>query len=88
MDLKKAKDLAESSSHAKSLFLAQTGHELRTPLNAVLGFSDVLQNEVFGPLGGDKYREYARHINQSGTQLLTVIDNILEFTNAEPALSS
>ncbi|MDH3231823.1 MAG: PAS domain-containing protein, partial [Alphaproteobacteria bacterium] len=80
MELQTAKELAESSSRAKSLFLAQVGHELRTPLNAVLGFSDVLQNEVFGPLGSAKYRDYARHINQSGAQLLGVINNILEFT--------
>jgi len=80
IELTKAKELAESSSRAKSLFLAQVGHELRTPLNAVLGFSDVLLSEVFGPLGSDKYRDYARHINQSGAQLLTVINNILEFT--------
>ena len=80
MELQAAKELAESSSRAKSLFLAQVGHELRTPLNAVLGFSDVLQSEVFGPLGNEKYRDYAKHINQSGTQLLTVVNNILEFT--------
>jgi PAS domain S-box-containing protein len=80
LDLLKAKHLAESSSRAKSLFLAQVGHELRTPLNAVLGFSDVLQSEVFGPLGSDKYRDYASDIHRSGTQLLTVINNILEFT--------
>ncbi len=80
LELKKAKDLAESSSRAKSLFLAQVGHELRTPLNAVLGFADVLQSEVFGPLGSDKYRDYANHIHESGTQLLSVINNILEFT--------
>ncbi len=80
LELKKAKDLAESSSRAKSLFLAQVGHELRTPLNAVLGFADVLQSEVFGPLGNDKYHDYAAHIHDSGTQLLTVINNILEFT--------
>jgi PAS domain S-box-containing protein len=80
LELQKAKELAESSSRAKSLFLAQVGHELRTPLNAVLGFSDVLQSEVFGPLGSDKYRDYATHIHQSGAQLLTVINNILEFT--------
>ncbi|UCH74346.1 MAG: PAS domain-containing protein [Rhodospirillales bacterium] len=80
IELKKAKDLAESSSRAKSMFLAQVGHELRTPLNAVLGFSDVLKSEVFGPLGSKKYREYAEHINQSGTQLLNVINNILDFT--------
>ena len=80
LELHKAKELAESSSRAKSLFLAQVGHELRTPLNAVLGFSDVLQSEVFGPLGSDKYCDYAAHIHHSGTQLLSVINNILEFT--------
>jgi PAS domain S-box-containing protein len=80
LELQEAKELAESSSRAKSLFLAQVGHELRTPLNAVLGFSDVLQSEVFGSLGSGKYRDYAKHIHQSGTQLLGVINNILEFT--------
>ena len=83
LELRKAKELAESSSRAKSHFLAQMSHELRTPLNAILGFSELLQSEAFGPLGSEKYVEYAKGVNQSGTHLLDLINDILEFTELE-----
>src|SRR6185437_11347997 len=66
------KTRAEEANHAKSEFLANMSHELRTPLNAIIGFSEIMQSGMFGPLG-DKYREYCRDIQESGRYLLDVI---------------
>ncbi|MBY6263019.1 PAS domain-containing sensor histidine kinase [Azospirillum sp. 412522] len=74
---------AESASRAKSAFLAQMSHELRTPLNAVLGFSEMLLSEAFGPLGNPRYRSYAGDIRDAGTHLLALIDDILELSRLE-----
>ena len=82
-ELRQAMDAANAANRAKSLFLAQVSHELRTPLNAVIGFAGMLVQQFLGPLGSDKYEEYARDIEKSGRQLLDVINNILEFTKAE-----
>jgi PAS domain S-box-containing protein len=81
--LKKALDRAEAANRAKSAFLATMSHELRTPLNAILGFSDVLQNELFGPVGNSRYKDYARNINGSGAHLLAVINDILDITKLD-----
>src|SRR5262245_23771804 len=59
VDLKAALAAADAASKVKSDFLAAMSHELRTPLNAVIGFSEVMVNEVFGPLGNERYHEYA-----------------------------
>ena len=61
--------------------LARISHDLRTPLNAVIGFSDVMQRELFGPLGNSRYQEYARHIRQSGDELLRATENTLAMTS-------
>jgi two-component system cell cycle sensor histidine kinase PleC len=82
-ELEKARDAAESANRAKSQFLANISHELRTPLNAVIGFSSILMNQLFGPLGEQKYLEYARDINESGTHLLDIINDILDLSKAE-----
>ena len=77
------KDRAEAANRAKSEFLANMSHELRTPLNAVIGFSEVMQSGLFGPLGSDRYEEYARDIHQSGNYLLNVINDILDMSKIE-----
>src|SRR5262249_43839658 len=67
------KTRAEEANQAKSKFLANMSHELRTPLNAIIGFSEIMESGMFGPIGSDKYREYCRDIHQSGQYLLEVI---------------
>jgi len=71
---------AAAASEAKSQFLAAMSHELRTPLNAVIGFSQILQAEAFGSLGNPRYLEYARDILSSGTHLLSLVEDVLEFS--------
>ncbi len=74
---------AERASRAKSEFLALMSHELRTPLNAVLGFSELLMSEAFGPLGSPRYRDYAADIRDSGEHLLALINDILDLSRSE-----
>ena len=71
-----ARDEAESASRAKTQFLANMSHELRTPLNAVIGFSEILNRELFGALGEQRYRDYARMIHESGEHLSHVVNDI------------
>jgi signal transduction histidine kinase len=74
---------AREASQAKSDFLANMSHELRTPLNAIIGFSDVLRQEMLGPLGAPRYRAYAEDIHASGTHLLGLISDVLDHAKAE-----
>jgi two-component system cell cycle sensor histidine kinase PleC len=74
---------AEAANHAKSEFLANMSHELRTPLNAINGFSEIMASEMFGPLGHDRYREYAGDILSSGQHLLSLINDILDMSKIE-----
>jgi two-component system cell cycle sensor histidine kinase PleC len=77
------KTRAEEANAAKSKFLANMSHELRTPLNAIIGFSEIMESEMFGPLGADKYIEYSRDIRESGEYLLDVINDILDMSKIE-----
>jgi two-component system cell cycle sensor histidine kinase PleC len=77
------KTRAEEANQAKSKFLANMSHELRTPLNAIIGFSEIMESGMFGPLGADKYIEYARDIRESGEYLLDVINDILDMSKIE-----
>ncbi len=83
IELIKAKEAAESSSRIKSEFLANMSHELRTPLNAIIGFSSIMQDELFGKMNNKKYIEYSGDINSSGTHLLEVIGDILDVSKIE-----
>ncbi|URD37418.1 ATP-binding protein [Methylobacterium tardum] len=77
------KAAAEAASQAKSEFLANMSHELRTPLNAIIGFADVMENAVLGPLGTPRYTEYCRDIRESGSHLLSMIGDILDMARLE-----
>ena len=77
------KGQAEAANRAKAEFLANMSHELRTPLNAVIGFSEIMEAQSFGPLGSDKYRHYAADILKSGRYLLNVVSDILDMSSLE-----
>jgi signal transduction histidine kinase len=67
----------------RARFLAHLSHELRTPLNSVLGFSEAMQAELFGPLGHAKYRSYADNIHTAGTRLLGLLTDLLDLSRAD-----
>jgi signal transduction histidine kinase len=71
------------ASEAKSQFLTNMSHEFRTPLNAIVGFSEMLEQQVFGPLGQPRYLEYARDIRASANHLLALVQRMLDLAEAE-----
>jgi PAS domain S-box-containing protein len=81
--LRTAKEAAELADRAKSEFLANTSHELRTPLNAIIGFAEVLQMEILGPLGNEQYRGYINDIHSSAQHLLALINDVLEVSKID-----
>ena len=83
VELLAAKERAEGASIAKSRFLATVSHELRTPLNAIIGFSEVMRDGAFGPIGDERYRRFADSIHEAGDRLLKMINDIIDLANAE-----
>lgn len=71
-------DTAQAASRAKTELLANIGHELRTPLNAIIGFSELMSQQAFGPVGDERYLEYAKNTHACGLHLIGVINNILQ----------
>jgi signal transduction histidine kinase len=83
LDLASALTVAAESSRTKSAFLASMSHELRTPLNAVIGFSETMMMEAFGPMGSQRYKDYAADINASGAHLLSLINDVLDLSRLD-----
>ncbi len=83
LDLLKAKNSVERAYAAKTQFLANMSHELRTPLNAIIGFSEMIQRQLLGPIGTEKYLEYIDGIRESGEHLLDLISDILDMSKIE-----
>ncbi|NWG25792.1 MAG: PAS domain-containing sensor histidine kinase [Pseudorhodoplanes sp.] len=82
-DLIEAKRKAEDSSAAKSEFIARISHEIRTPLNAIIGFSEVMMRERFGPIANERYRDYLRDIHSSGEHLVELLGDLIDLTRIE-----
>jgi signal transduction histidine kinase len=82
-ELTRARDDAKAADKAKSAFLATMSHELRTPLNAIIGFSEMIQTELLGPIGNAYYKGYATNIFNSGTHLLGIINDILDISKLD-----
>jgi len=78
-----ARQQAEKASSAKSDFLAKISHEMRTPLNAIIGFSEVMMAESFGPVGNERYRDYLKDINTSGSHLVSLLNDLLDLSKIE-----
>ena len=83
IQLIEAKTESDFANRAKSEFLANMSHELRTPLNAIIGFSEIIKDEVFGPIGQKQYGEYANDIHASGRYLLKIINDVLDVARIE-----
>lgn len=82
-ELTQARAVAERSSSQKTEFLARVSHEIRTPLNAIIGFSELMMDEKFGPIGSDRYRDYLRDINKSGNHVLDLVNDLLDISKIE-----
>ena len=82
-ELTQARAQAERASSQKTDFLARISHEIRTPLNAIIGFSELMMDEKFGPIGSDRYRDYLRDINRSGNHVLDLVNDLLDISKIE-----
>ncbi|MFA6280763.1 MAG: PAS domain-containing sensor histidine kinase [Bdellovibrionales bacterium] len=83
MELLRTKEEADFANRSKTEFLANMSHELRTPLNAIIGFSEIIRDQLFGPVGQAQYVEYAGDIHDSGQLLLSLINDILDMSKIE-----
>jgi signal transduction histidine kinase len=83
LDLHTAKAASDEANQSKSRFLANMSHELRTPLNAVIGFSDMIREEIYGPITPVRYQEYIKSIHESGQHLLSLISDVLDLSKIE-----
>ncbi len=86
-ELFRAKRDAEEADHAKQAFLRTMSHELRTPLNSIIGFAEIVEGELYGPVGAPQYSEYATLIRDSGKRLLRIINRILDITRLEAGVA-
>lgn len=82
-ELRTAKRAAETANSHKSDFLARVSHEIRTPLNAIIGFSEMMSEERFGPIGSPRYLEYAHDIGNSGKHVLDIVNDLLDISKIE-----
>jgi PAS domain S-box-containing protein len=82
-ELVAARRAAETANAQKSDFLAKISHEIRTPLNAIIGFSELMAEERFGPIGNQRYRDYLRDIHVSGSHLMSLINDLLDLSKIE-----
>jgi PAS domain S-box-containing protein len=82
-ELTAARQAAEQASAAKSDFLAKISHEIRTPLNSIVGFSEVMLEERFGPIGNERYRDYLKDIRNSGDHLVSLLNDLLDLSKIE-----
>src|SRR6185503_3112210 len=82
-ELLAAKKEADRASLAKSDFLAKISHEIRTPLNAMIGFSEVMMQERFGPVGNERYQQYLRDIHASGGHVISLLNDLLDLSKIE-----
>lgn len=82
-ELTNARKEAERASNQKTEFLARISHEIRTPLNAIIGFSELMSDEKFGPIGNERYRDYLRDINRSGNHVLALVNDLLDISKIE-----
>ena len=82
-ELTQARAEAERASSQKTEFLARVSHEIRTPLNAIIGFSELMVDEKFGPIGNDRYKDYLRDINKSGNHVLDLVNDLLDISKIE-----
>ncbi len=82
-ELTQARAMAERASSHKTDFLARVSHEIRTPLNAIIGFSELMIDEKFGPVANDRYRDYLRDINRSGNHVLDLVNDLLDISKIE-----
>ena len=85
-ELNSAKQAAEKASIAKSEFLAKISHEIRTPLNAIIGFSEVMMDERFGPIGNERYRQYLHDIHASGGHLISLLNDLVDLSKIEAGI--